>query len=789
MNSVSKNMFSRLKNEDKYFADIIKKITIGSKLTHDELSFVLSMSIIFLEEYNSTKNSDYFEFSYFLVLSYALSSFDKTPLLDFSINNGFYPISKCLITNENKNIFTSIIEQGIERYKTENIIELKEQKEKTNYLIHSKELYRAYIAPTSFGKSSFIKDDIIFQNNKKVGIIVPKKALIWQIYRDVKDIAKENGYKLLIHDTEYSGEERIIGVFTQERAIRLLQDSNFYFDILYIDEAHNLFEKNDRNILLARLIKLNKKLNPIHKVIFLSPLINNIDNLKIDDNNIDKQKIEFNIKEYRVKYFDLDKNCFSYNRFTDEYYAFNVQYNDWFDYLNKEGKKKNLIYFHRPRDIEKFAKNLCEMIDDLNDFELNQIAAIIEKYVDKEYLMVDSIRRGIIYVHGKIPDSIKDYILTKFKTCDKIKYLISNTSVLEGVNFPIDSLFVLNVRSLDKNNLINLCGRVNRLNEIFTDPPRLDKLFCPIHFVETENYGGKQNFKNKIKLLRCDGTDNVKNPLLTNSDMNTIDRDRIRDLENSYIDNCFDNSIRIVLIKNEINQFYRDFDEIVKILMKRIQNISYPITFEKLVESVIEIFIKDFNNKQLIDFELLRLNNSLAQAFYNYYMKGTYYSDIKSKIKYFIKYFKSCVETNTLFYVGESFGETEYISENYDTKRKTYIDLSTKDVKSKINLAVIKSKLEDDFISYKFSKLVKCLFDLKLITEEVYNKFLYGTTDETTIALLKCGLSYQLINFIENENLKNEIKISETGINVTEKFLNELSKQDDFIRFEIEKII
>lgn len=62
----------------------------------------------------------------------------------------------------------------------------------------------------------------------------------------------------------------------------------------------------------------------------------------------------------------------------------------------------------------------------------------------------------------------------------------------------------MNVRSMTTNDLINLCGRVNRLNEIFTTPPRLDKLFCPIHFVKTKIYGGDQSFINKIKLLRCD---------------------------------------------------------------------------------------------------------------------------------------------------------------------------------------------------------------------------------------------------------------------------------------------
>lgn len=792
MDTKSKTTFTQLAKEDSYFCEVIKKMTIEENLSDNEFSYILSMSILFFDEYKRYKNSGFFEFAYYLILYYSLKTQNFSPLLDFSINNGFYPITKSILLNYNKKIIDSVLEYGIMKYASGSIIELKEQKEKIDSLLESENLYRAYIAPTSYGKSSFIKEDIVKKENKKIGIIVPKKALIWQTYQDIKETAKNNGYRVLMHDTEYNNEDKFIGVFTQERAIRLIQDYNISFDVLYIDEAHNLFEKKERNLLLARLIRLNKKKNSNHKVIFLSPLVGDVNNLKLyNEDIIELQKIEFSIKEYKIKiYNEENKKITYYNRFVDKEFDKNEFCSDWLKYINQEKKNKNLLYFYRPRDIEKFAKDLIHNFSEKNDPELDKIASIIEKYVNKEYYMVDLIKRGIIYVHGKIPDAIKDYLLNKFKICDKIDFLISNTSILEGVNFPIDNLFIMNVRSMTTNDLINLCGRVNRLNEIFTSPPRLDKLFCPIHFVKTKMYGGDQSFLNKIKLLRCDEKDDVQNPLLLSSKMEQNEKNSIKQIEDEYLDTFNEKSIRSILIKNNINIFYKNFDDSVSILKKRIEEALKINNKDQLINLIVSIYVDGFTKEEISDYELLRLSRVNTQKYYQNYLDGVFYSDIKSKIGYFLKYFKIYENDNSLFYIGESFGEEKYISENYKGTRDVYIDLKKhSETKERINLAVIKSKLEDDFLSYKFAKIVKSLYDLELINEDLYNSFLYNTTNKETINLMKVGVSFQLINLIKDKKLENEIKISNTGVTVSEKFLEVLSAEDDFIQFEIKKFL
>ena len=70
MDSKSKNTLNKLANEDDFFSNIIKKITLQEDLQHNEYSYMLSMSILFSDEYKKNKNRGFFEVAYYLVLYY-----------------------------------------------------------------------------------------------------------------------------------------------------------------------------------------------------------------------------------------------------------------------------------------------------------------------------------------------------------------------------------------------------------------------------------------------------------------------------------------------------------------------------------------------------------------------------------------------------------------------------------------------------------------------------------------------------------------------------------------------
>lgn len=100
---------------------------ISKSLTNDENSYILSLSIIFSDEYIKTEKSAYFEFAYYLVLNYSLNTKDFAPLLNFSFNNGFYPIAKSILVNEDESIIDLLTNTEISKYDKNGNIELKEQ--------------------------------------------------------------------------------------------------------------------------------------------------------------------------------------------------------------------------------------------------------------------------------------------------------------------------------------------------------------------------------------------------------------------------------------------------------------------------------------------------------------------------------------------------------------------------------------------------------------------------------------------------------------------------------------
>lgn len=314
------------------FERIIKKITLYPndetiKLEENEKVFLLSSAIILSKNYSMDKRyQSYAELAYYIILKYSLITNDFTPLYDFAVNFGFYPIAKSLVEKE-KIEMDSIINYNTqarieEEFKFNNLIETYNQKEIRNSILESESNEICFIAPTSFGKSSLIVEDIKknLKSRNKISVIVPTKSLLTQTFRMLKKEIPRR--KIILHDEMYENETEFLSVLTQERALRLLQKNGaLYFDTLYIDEAHNLFNKDSRTILLSRLIRLNKKRNPNHRVIYLSPLISNSDNLRFDiEQDIVEQKIDFNMKEPEIYELCSDSTIQKYNRFIDKLY-------------------------------------------------------------------------------------------------------------------------------------------------------------------------------------------------------------------------------------------------------------------------------------------------------------------------------------------------------------------------------------------------------------------------------------------------------------------------------------
>jgi len=787
----------------------MKKLTVApTQLDENEKTFLLTVAIILLRKYEKDNRlTSFVELAYSIILKYSLSFNDFAPLYDFSVNIGYYPIAQAITDFEQiqiDNIASAIIPTLIDDdYKRESIIETYGQKYTRDQILSSTSKDICYIAPTSFGKSSIILEHIAthWETLKRVAVIVPTKSLLMQSYRAIR--RKEFDAKIIIHDEMYNSEERFIAVLTQERALRLLDKHDIFFDCLYIDEAHRLLERDSRSILLSRLIRLNRQRNEETEVIYLSPLVTDTNNLKTDESQeIFEQRIRFNIKEPELYEYCTYGTVQKYNRFIDTFFPIGHS-ETMFSYILQNATEKSFCYLYAPRKIEQFAEEFSQSITTVQDSpELKEVIKNLKEYVHDEFYAIEYIKKGIIYLHGKMPDNVKEYLEYKYSQIPELQFIIANKVILEGINLPISSLFVLNGTNLYGKDLTNLIGRVNRLNLVFSQPPKLGLLMPQVHFVNSEEYNRRRgNFENKIRLLRSSVfADNVKNPTLENFDIenkeNKDNVDKCKEIvenESIFFAVAEDpiQELKRQMISLGMNTIYTISDELCQTILEKINRIKdRPELHEShFLERLRYLFIRHCDSN-IIDNEFARLKNDKAIAYYKMFFKNRKQS-LKENIAREVAYFQRRIaEGDCLMYIGESYGERAYVTTGREAYHNVYIDLSGKSSRQLANIAIVKQKIEEDFVSFKLRMFFQLMLDYSILSEDEYYEILYGTTDRKKIYLVKTGLTINLINRLEKDNQLQNITFDRNGNLVTNALFDAYLKgADDFYRFELSRFL
>ncbi|WP_294298218.1 DEAD/DEAH box helicase [uncultured Chryseobacterium sp.] len=807
-----KQQLSSLKNNET-LNKCLKKITLNQRLSADEITYILCAAIIFFRYYNHDKRyKGYFNIGYYIILKYSIIHKDYKPLYDISLQIGFYPISNYIISKEyitesfvNEKIINKVIN---EKYKKENYIETVEQSNRSIEIFENiKEHDSAYIAPTSYGKSSIIKDVIIKNNFNKIGIIVPTKSLLIQTYNDMRKL--NLNYKLILHDEMYNGEDKFIGILTQERANRLINKMSLSFDILFIDEAHNLLKNDARNLLLSRFIMLNHKYNNNQRILYLSPLVSDSLQLKIkntSEGKIYESTIIHNMKIFDVYYLDKKGKLKKYNRFTDEYYNLKTEF-EFENYIIEKSKNKNFIYNYRPKFVEKIAHKIYNRIDNfIESEELNKIAKVISEEINEDLDLINLVNKGVLYLHGKLPNILKEYLENAFKEIKEFKYLVANSIILEGVNFPIDNLYITSTFGLSPKDLNNLIGRVNRLNYVFSHS--LTRLLSKVHFVDSDDFTDRRSIMgNKIKLLRDNiFIDENKNPLLENYNIENLklskqEKESKKNKDSAIIDSTnfllnvnpenFKERITHYFIENNVDDFYKEIDKVVQSIIKNISNLPRG---NNLIDIIYKIFIEN-NESNITDYEVERLKNSQARKYYQNYIDTFQLLSLKEKIISTVKYFetKSSSPTDSFLFIGNSFGEEINTSKKYNNPEylnKVYINLKNKSRQELSNISLIKIKLEEDFVSFKLKKLITFLYDFQIIDVNTYYKAVYGSDDKEIIDLTRIGLNPNVIRILKNNNQIENISFDDNGnLTSNDEFIKFFNVQPELVKFEINKYI
>ncbi|EAJ9110023.1 DEAD/DEAH box helicase, partial [Campylobacter jejuni] len=484
---------------------------------------------------------------YRLFLLYSKSTNDYKPLYEVSLNKGLIPISQFIENNleyskNYSNLHTIINNITSNKFKWNKSYQTIGQYELFKKSIDLKLESQIVVAPTSYGKTELILSFIDYSNFNKICIISPTKSLLTQTKKRI--LNKFGCKKIITYPEMYnSNDDKIIAVLTQERLLRLLQNNpNLKFDLLIVDEAHNLLdefsEENYRSVILASVIIICTKRNNNIVCKYLTPFLVNKDSVDIKhiSNDINWCKVEENIKSELFYFYDLSNGkkllLDQYSPLKEKFIELDANHlREDSEVVIKYCDNKNIIYLNSPKKLEEFAKELYEKLPTKQSSILSKAAKDLKEYIHDEYELAHFIQKGVIYHHGSMPEQVRYYIENLYTDAPEVNMLIANSTLLEGVNIPATKMFILDPSRgngyLSASSFRNLIGRVCRFGEIFNENiGNLNYLMPEIHIIKGRycrtNFNASSFVKEqKILVENSDKiTDEVNNPLLKTNNAN-----------------------------------------------------------------------------------------------------------------------------------------------------------------------------------------------------------------------------------------------------------------------------
>ena len=320
--------------------------------------------------------------------------------------------------------------------------------------------------------------------------IVPTRALISEITRDFRNTFKHFGLEdISISSAPSNYSERTskrMLVFTQERYHIFLYDIAFskQIDVLIIDEAQKVSD-GGRGITLEEVIEESIKRNPNLQVVFITPFSKNPQKfaLMFNLNNLIPEKTKRSPVSHNLLLLDIAKGEYSIRLSTAELENFvpissgivhSTEFSDieeckdwrllWA--AKKFGKDFNLVYCNSPKGCLRNARIFASALPDKSDPAIEEVVKFLKTNIHEEYYLIHCLRKGIAYHHGKMPNQIRNIIEKLFRD-RKLNYVFCTSTLLEGVNFPAQSIFLdkpkIGITHMEKLDFWNLAGRAGRL--------------------------------------------------------------------------------------------------------------------------------------------------------------------------------------------------------------------------------------------------------------------------------------------------------------------------------------
>lgn len=321
-------------------------------------------------------------------------------------------------------------------------------------------------APTSFGKSFIIDAYIAIMRPKTIAIIVPTLALTDEARRR---LMRKFGDQYIIRTDSEVCEGKVIYVFPQERALKLAEHA-VAFDFLVVDEFYKIDPEYDKER-AGTLFEAMLRLLPRAKLCYcLAPYIDQfqmgltpaIDRdwtiLILRNPTVVQEEFDF-VAKLEAQYEKPAERDVAKKRMLRET-------------IKSIAAQKNIIYVGAHRELWKYAEDirriqLDEAIDNSSDILAN-FADWLQHYYTEWWYLPQNVNRGIGIHNGRMHRTICMLQLRLFDTVSEFHFIISTTSIVEGVNTSAKNVLVCSHKkgpsNLDSLTFKNIKGRAGRMS-------------------------------------------------------------------------------------------------------------------------------------------------------------------------------------------------------------------------------------------------------------------------------------------------------------------------------------
>lgn len=700
--------------------------------------------------------------------------------------------------------------------------------------------YYSFSAPTSMGKTFVITKFILnkLKNNTQDNfiILVPTRALISEIankiIKEFKKFIGSGKHRIVTTLASIAEQDRFIAVLTPERLYySMLENTKLKFQYLFIDEAHKISSRDKRSITYYKILDMLKSNNNV-RIYFSSPVIPNPD-IYLELTNYFSNSISsghsfsFSPVTQNKIYIDLVNKSFSiYNRVLNEFQqcdSATINYANRVDVLLNLGKNKcNLIYvsstakaINQAIELKRIVEgnNILNLPNDAKE-ELEKVARSIEEKIHEEYYLASLVRCGIAYHIGALPSDIRAKIENLLRL-GYIKYCFCTSTLLEGVNVPVENLFIFDYKkgrselsTVDAFNLIGRAGRVslNEFGNVFVviEDEKTQKYFNNVLLQQLPNQTLLPNKaiakKTKKYIVEC--LLNGKTNLLEENEkykdkglsettyeyaikcLNMLLHD-ICTNNKSYIVKDFENAKvlspqNIIDIKNIFKNYSQEDDDInISIKQKDSlctaisnKNIKYPEDFD--YDTCVE-FLK--NLSEIFQWPIYE-KDTLGKGNRLYYyavillqwMQGNGLHEIIRRALLYNKEQKCLIRDSQ---------HQDLVNFNNSTEHKNIVINET-------------MKNIDNIINYKFSMYFLRFSETYLRyhkqppKNDWYEYVEYGTSNKLVIMLQKFGFLREEAILLSKPQFSNHISLNENNLIIDSKILNKTSSE---LRQSIETVM